>query len=42
MYLSKNLKVVDEIFAYKITAAEFEQKDVVIVANQPPTARIMN
>ena len=42
MYLSKNLKVVDEIFAYKITAAEFEQKDVVIVANQPPTAIIMN
>ena len=42
VYISKNLKVIDEIRTFKVTAAEYEQKAVTVVSVQPPTDIVMN
>jgi hypothetical protein len=42
VYIAKNLKVIDEIRTFKVTAAEYEQKAVTIVSVQPPTDIVMN
>ena len=42
VYISKNLKIIDEIRTFKVVAAEYEQKAVTIVSVQPPTNIVMN
>ena len=42
VYISKNLKIIDEVRTFKVVAAEYEQKAVTVVSIQPPTNIVMN
>ena len=42
VYISKNLKIIDEVRTFKVVAAEYEQKAVTVVSIQPPTDILMN
>ena len=42
VYISKNLKIIDEVRTFKVVAAEYEQKAVTVVSVQPPTDILMN